>query len=47
MILAARSFEKCEMLAQELNNALPLQMNVADKSSTQPKKAVRLEIDRL
>ncbi len=35
VILAVRSFEKCEMLAQEFKNALPLQIDVADKNSIQ------------
>lgn len=35
VILAARSLEKLETLAQELKNALPLQMDVADKTSIQ------------
>ncbi len=44
VILAARSLEKLETLSQELKNAFPLQMDVADKVSIQ--RAVELLEER-
>lgn len=35
VIMAARSFEKLETLAQEIKNAIPLQLDIADKNSVQ------------
>jgi len=35
VIMAARSFEKLEALAQEIKNAIPLQLDIADKNSVQ------------
>ncbi|MBM3856541.1 MAG: SDR family NAD(P)-dependent oxidoreductase, partial [Verrucomicrobia bacterium] len=35
VIMAARNFEKLETLAREIKNAIPLQLDIADKNSVQ------------